>query len=69
MAKITRESKLEDVHAFMLDMIGQIEDGSVELAKAKEVSNAYGKILKGVALKLQYAELRKQKPVVSFLDD
>ena len=44
------------------------EADSGEIHRSKQLANLAGKILKSVALELEYANLRKQTPEVKFLD-
>lgn len=51
----------------MCQVYAEVRAGLIEIDRAKEVSNAAGKILKSVAVQLEYAKLRKEKPNIPFV--
>lgn len=49
-------------------LYGDIKTGDVDVKKAKEMNNSAGKIINSVKAELEYAELRKEKPEIGFLN-
>ncbi len=45
-----------------------MENGHVKALDAKEMANVAGKMLASAKLQLEYAALRKEKPVIQFLE-
>jgi len=51
----------------LLDIFQEIGTGQVDLAVAKEKSNAAGKIIKSASVQLEYAVARNEIPDIPFL--
>lgn len=51
----------------LCELFNDIKTDSVDLVKAKEMTNAAGKIINSVKLELVYAALRKEQPVIDFM--
>lgn len=51
----------------LLVLFAEIGSGDVDLAVAKEKSNAAGKVIKSASVQLEYAVARKSKPNIPFL--
>jgi septum formation topological specificity factor MinE len=51
----------------LLETYTEIGLGRIKLQMAKEKSNAAGKIIKSVAVQLEYAVARKETPEIAFL--
>ena len=52
----------------LLIIFHDVDTGVIEdMGRAKELSNAAGKIIKSVAVQLEYAALRKETPVIPFV--
>ena len=64
MNKTTNMTQLRDQ---LLEMFDSMGEGGVDLAVAKEKSNAAGKIIKSVSVQLEYAIARKATPDIPFL--
>jgi hypothetical protein len=53
----------------LCDVFDRLTTGDIEPSAAKELVNTAGKIIASVKLELVYAALRKEIPMISFLDD
>lgn len=51
----------------LCEVFEEIRKGKVEAGAAKELINAAGKIINSVKIELEYADLRKEVPVIEFL--
>lgn len=49
-------------------LYSDLKSGSIEPKMASEMNNTAGKIINTLKVELVYAELRKEKPVIAFLD-
>jgi len=52
----------------MVDVFQKLKDGTLEHKRAKEMSNAAGKIIGTVSLQLKYAQQRNETPIIEFLN-
>ncbi len=52
----------------LIDVFQKLKDGTLEHKRAKEMSNAAGKIIGTVSLQLKYAQQRNETPVIKFLN-
>lgn len=52
----------------MIDVFQKLKEGSLEHKRAKEMSNAAGKIIGTVSLQLKYAQQRNETPAIDFLN-
>lgn len=51
----------------LCQVFDQLRKGTVDCKCAKEIVNAAGKIINTVRIELEYADLRKETPVIEFL--
>ena len=61
-------ANIEDVTRKALETVNRLEDGSIHFAMAKEITNAIGKTINSIKVRLEYAALRKEKPEIAFLN-
>ena len=66
MKKITSVVELRDE---LLNVFGELREGSVELPIAQELNNTAGKVLNTIKVELAQAALCGYKPNVKFLGD
>ena len=52
----------------MVDVFQKLKDGTLEHKRAKEMSNAAGKIIGTVSVQLKYAQQRNETPSIEFLN-
>lgn len=52
----------------MVSVFDQLKSGQIEHKRAKEMSNAAGKIIGSLSLELKYAQQRNQTPDIEFLN-
>lgn len=50
----------------LLEVFDQLGANKIQGGKAKEMSNAAGKIISSVKVQLEYAAQRKERPVIPF---
>ena len=60
---------VSELRAELVAVFDELRGGALEPALAKEINNTAGKIIKSVQLELTYADLRKQEPNISFLEN
>lgn len=74
MAKITPKpfdldnANIEDITRKCLETCNRMDEGSVHFGMAKEITNACGKAINSLKVRLEYHGLRKEKPSIKFLD-
>jgi len=59
---------IKELRDNLATLFSQVRDGEVDIKRAAEMNNSAGKIINSIRVELEYAELRKVKPSVSFLD-
>jgi hypothetical protein len=64
---LSKPSNVTELRDALLDLFHDIGEETVDLAIAKEKSNAAGKILKSAAVQLEYSKLRGEEPDIPFL--
>jgi hypothetical protein len=57
---------LTDLRLSLADVFRELRDGEIKGDAAKELANVAGKIIKSVAVQVEYAALRKEKPDIPF---
>lgn len=58
----------DDIWRKELEVINRLETGQIHFAMAKEITNACGKALKVLQVKLEYSKLRREKPDIRMLN-
>lgn len=61
-------NNIEELRNNLISNIDGIKDGSLPVKEAEAITNTAGKVLNTVLVELKYAELRKEKPAIKFLD-
>ena len=59
---------LLDLRNQLVTVFDKLRDGEIELAQAKEINNAAGKIISTVRCQLEYSKLRNEKPKIDFIN-
>jgi hypothetical protein len=59
---------IKEVRSKLSEVFAGLQDGTITPAIATELNNAAGKIINTVRVELEYAELRKVKPKIPFLE-
>ncbi|MFZ2152101.1 MAG: hypothetical protein WAV09_03275 [Minisyncoccia bacterium] len=64
--KKTQTATATQLRDRLLEVFDQLGTNKIQAGKAKEMSNAAGKIISSVKLQLEYATLRKERPNIPF---
>jgi hypothetical protein len=59
---------IEKVRKSLSKVFEGIKDGTLDVKSASEMNNAAGKIIKSLAVQLDYYSLRKERPDIKFLN-
>lgn len=57
---------LTELRLDLLEAYRDVKSDSLNIQKAKELSNLAGKIIKSVAVQIEYANIRKETPDIPF---
>lgn len=57
-----------DLRNEMINVFAELRAGTLEHKRAKEMSNAAGKIIGTVSIQLKYAQQRNETPDIAFLN-
>lgn len=68
MSQLGANARIDDVTRGAIAIHDALVGGGLDIPLAKEMSNALGKAIKSVAVRLEYAALRKEKPDIDFLN-
>lgn len=60
-------TNMTELREQLLELFQMIGTSQIDIAVAKEKSNAAGKIIKATAVQLEYAIARKETPEIPFL--
>jgi len=58
---------IKELRDELVSVFKGLEAGTVDINAAKEMNNAAGKIIKSLAVQLDYSSLRQEKPEIMFL--
>lgn len=59
---------VEELQKNLSDLYQSLKNGEVDCKTADSLANVAGKFINSVKLQLIYAELREEKPEITFLD-
>lgn len=62
-------NNIEELRNDLLANINDIKTGKLPVKEAEAITNTAGKVLNTVVVELKYADLRKEKPEIAFLDN
>lgn len=61
-------NNVNELRKNLLKLFHEIKAGSIDVKHATEMNNTAGKIINSVKLELDYADLRKEKPHIPFVE-
>lgn len=59
---------IKELRDNLANLFDQIKSGETDVKHAAEMNNTAGKIINSLRVELEYAELRKITPSISFMD-
>lgn len=59
---------VKELRESLINVFYDLKSGEINTAEAKEMNNSAGKIIGTLKVQLEYADLRKEKPEIDFLD-
>lgn len=59
---------IEDVTQAAISVYDALVADTIHFGRAKEMTNALGKTINSVKIRLEYAALRKEKPDIAFME-
>lgn len=62
------DATIEDVTRASISVYDALVEDTIAFGRAKEMTNALGKTINSVKIRLEYAALRKEAPEIAFME-